>query len=153
MRIAAVLATVMLVTTVPAFGGGGLVVHLAPPQQIVKRGDSPRFVVTVEAASALVRVMKFGKRGDLRDNYARLVVTRNGMPVEVPRVISDPGPTSAGDYIDLALGKSMSFTHTGSPFALSELPPGTYSAVVRLQADWTVEPVESNAVSFQVGTS
>jgi len=97
-----------------------------------------------------MRVMKFAARTDLRDTYARLFVTHNGAPVDVPRLISDPGPTSESDYLELSPGKEFTFTHNGSPFALSKLPPGDYVAIVKLQPDWSLEAVESNAVSFHV---
>jgi hypothetical protein len=150
MKISALLTTVLLVISASAAESAEVTVQLSPAQQIVKRGNTPRFVVTVTATTSTLRVMKFAAREDLRDNYARLFVTHNGAPIDVPRLISDPGPTSESDYLELPPGKELTFTHNGSPFALSKLPPGDYVAVVKLQPDWSVEAVESNAVSFQV---
>ncbi len=108
-------------------------------------------MVTVTAMTAPQMVLKFGERPDLRDNYARLIVTQGGRPVEVPIAISDPGPTGDKDYIRLDPGQSLMFEHRGDPYALSELPSGSYLATVKLYADWRSEPVTSNIVSFDVG--
>ncbi len=131
--------------------GAEIDVTLAPLTQTVKRGEGPRFEVTVKAISNGQRVMKFADRGDLRDNYAELVVTRDGGSVDVPRIISDPGPTSAGDYTELIPGQKMTFGHDGMPYILAKLRSGSYSAVVKLRADWGSVPVMSNRVSFTVG--
>jgi hypothetical protein len=135
----------------PASGNGaGIEVELAPPQQTVNSGDTPRFVVTVRANAGEHRVMKFAERSDLRINYAELIVTAGGKQVQVPRVIADPGPTSDEDYVALGPGRSMTFEHDGQPYRLSALKPGSYSATVKLRADWRVAPVMSNVVSFTV---
>jgi hypothetical protein len=149
MRVFAFFAA-LLISGALAADGQEVIVRLTPTNQVVKRGDTPSFVVTVVAKKSKVRVMKFGARGDLRDSYARLVVTHNGSPIEVPRLISDPGPTGESDYDELPLGKELSFTHDGLPFVLSKLPPGDYAAVVKLQPDWRAEAVTSNTASFRV---
>ena len=125
-------------------------VTLSPQQQVVKGGETPRFVVEVRAVGTSVRIMKFAVRGDLRDNYARIRVTRNGKEVDVPIMISDPGPTSDSDYELLGPDQRVSFEHRGTPFVLAQLPPGDYSATVALQPDWKDTPVTSNSVSFTV---
>ena len=150
MKSRAILTVVILATAVPALGDADVAVRLGPAQQSVRAGQTPQFSVTVRALSSTVRVLKFSERGDLRDNYARLVVTKSGSRVELVPFISDPGPTSDGDYIDLSPGRSMTFTHNGSPFPLRELKAGTYSAHLLLQRDWSLSPVQSNTVSFQV---
>ncbi len=94
--------------------------------------------------------MKFAERVDLRHNYAQLIVTRNGKPVELSRIISDPGPTGVGDYVQLNPGQTMTLEHDGMPYILSELRSGRYSAVVKLQADWKLAAVTSSPVSFIV---
>lgn len=81
--------------------GAEIQVVLAPANQTVKRGEAPRFIVTVRAKASGQRIMKFAERVDLRHNYAQLIVTRNGKPVELSRIISDPGPTGVGDYVQL----------------------------------------------------
>ena len=129
---------------------GGLVVKLSPQQQVVRSGETPRFVVEVRAGDTSVRIMKFATRGDLRDNYARIRVTRNGKEIDVPILISDPGPTSDSDYELLAPDQRVSFEHRGTPFLLAKLAPGNYSATVALQPDWKDNPVASNSVLFTV---
>lgn len=129
---------------------GEVVVTLSPQQQIVKSGESPRFVVEVKAVGTAVRVMKFAAREDLRDNYARIRVTRSGKQIDVPIMISDPGPTSDSAYEVLMPDQRMSFEHRGTPFVLARLPLGDYSATVALQPDWKDPPVASNSVSFTV---
>ena len=69
--------------------GADVKVTLAPQDQTVTSGGQPRFVVTVSPIAKTQRVMRFGERSDLRDNYAELIVRREGKPVEVPRLISD----------------------------------------------------------------
>jgi hypothetical protein len=130
--------------------GSGVLVALSPDQQTVKQGDLPRFVVQIQAVSRPLRVLKFAARDDLRHSYARVIVTRSGNPVEVPHLISDPGPTSDSDYLDLHPGERMSFVHDGMPLVLSKLPPGNYSVRVRVWPDWRSEPVLSNSVSLRV---
>jgi hypothetical protein len=125
-------------------------VTLGPQVQTVKLGARPRFVVTVSPVSTTQRIMKFAERSDLRHNYADLTVTQNGKRVEVSRIISDPGPTSDSDYIQLNPGQRLEFGHDGLPYILTELPPGKYSAVVVLRPDWRLEAATSNAVSFTV---
>jgi hypothetical protein len=138
----------MFFASMPA-SGAEIQVTLAPRSQAVKGGETPRFIVTVESATGQ-RVMKFAERSDLRDHYAELIDTRDGKPVEVPRVISDPGPTNDSDYVQLSPGQRVTFEHDGMPYILSRLPPASYSAVVKLRIDWQSEGVVSNPVSFTV---
>jgi len=125
-------------------------VMLGPQHQTVKLGARPQFVITVSPIATAQRILKFAERSDLRHNYAEVIVTASRKRVEVPRFISDPGPTSEGDYVQLNPGQRLEFKHDGMPYALTELPPGNYSAVVRLRADWRLEAVTSNTVSFAV---
>ncbi len=149
-RLANLAITVSILAS-PSFAwADGVVVTLSPQQQIVKSGESPRFVVEVRAVGTSVRIMKFAARGDLRDNYARIRVTRNGKEIDVPIVISDPGPTGDSAYELLMPDQRVSFEHRGTPFMLAKLPPGDYSAIVALQADWKDAPVASNSVLFTV---
>lgn len=144
-----ILATV-LATPFSALGAG-LKVLLAPPQQIVARGQTPRFVVTIQAVETEQRVLKFNTRRSLRDNYAKLIISREGKLIDTPRAISDPGPTSESDYMKLGAGEAFSFEHDGQPLALTGLAPGNYSALIKLWSDWRSAPVLSNSVSFTIG--
>ena len=116
-------ATVLLLLPCAAALATGTraLVTLSPDEQTVKQGDSPRFVVQIEAVAGPLRVLKFGARDDLKHSYARVMLTRSGSPVEVPRVISDPGPTNDSDYVDLRPGQKISFVHDGMPLVLSKL--------------------------------
>ena len=125
-------------------------VMLGPQNQTVKLGARPQFVITVSPTTTTQRIMKFAERSDLRHNYAELIVTANGKRVDVRRFISDPGPTSDGDYVQLNPGQALKFMHDGMPYDLTELPPGTYSAVVRLRTDWRLGAVTSNTVALAV---
>lgn len=134
----------------PAAEPPGVHVRLYVIDCAIKRGMTPRFVVEVRALSDTVKVLKFDKRGDLRHSYARIRVTKDQRDVDIPVVISDPGPTSDADYVELETGEALTFEHDGGPLTLSQLPPGTYSATVDLQPDWRVGPVRSEATSFEV---
>jgi hypothetical protein len=149
-RLANLAISLSLLASTPFAWAGGVMVTLSPQQQIVKSGESPRFVVEVRAVGTSVRIMKFAARGDLRDNYARIRVTRNGKEIHVPIMISDPGPTGDSAYELLMPEQRVSFEHRGTPFMLAKLPPGDYSATVALQPDWKDTPVASNSVLFTV---
>jgi hypothetical protein len=144
------LAIAVALLASPSLALGEVVVALSPQRQVVKSGESPRFVVEVLAVGTPVRIMRFAARGDLRDNYARIQVTRNGKTVDVPTTISDPGPTDDSAFDLLLPGQRVSFEHRGTPFLLSKLPPGDYSATVALRPDWKDTAVTSNSVVFTV---
>jgi len=146
-----ILATLVSILAWSSIAWAGEVeVTLSPQQQIVKSGEAPRFVVEARAVGTSLRIMKFSVRGDLRDNYARIRVTQKGKEVDVPVMISDPGPINDSDYELLEPDRRVSFEHNGTPFVLTELPPGDYSATVTLRPDWKDAPVVSNSVSFRV---
>lgn len=149
-RLASLGVLVSLLASTSLAWAGEVVVTLSPQRQVVKSGETPRFVVEVRAVGTPVRIMKFAVRGDLRDNYARIRVTRNGKAIDVPIVISDPGPTSDSDYELLLPDQRVSFEHRGTPFLLGKLLPGDYSAIVALKPDWNDSPVASNSVLFTV---
>jgi hypothetical protein len=128
----------------------GLEVTLSIAGPELKRGEVPQFIVTIESTTESVRVLRFQDREDLKVNYARLLVTADGKDVDVPTIIFDPGPVFDADYTELKKGEQMRFEHDGSPRVLSELLPGTYSAVVMLQPDWRAEAEKSNEVVFVV---
>jgi hypothetical protein len=126
-----------------------LTVTLAPSEQTILQGETPRFTVTISATSPN-RVLNLAKRGDLRDNFAQLIVENALGPASVPRFISDPGPTSASDYITVDSGNSLTFSHNGFPFALSELLPDSYTVSVQYRSDWSAVPIASNKVTLIV---
>lgn len=128
----------------------GVLVTLSPSEQLVIHGQAPHFVVKVKALDAPIRIIKFSNRGDLKDNYVEIRVTRNGKDVQVPIAISDPGPFDNTDYDRLSTGQSISFTYTGEPLSLNRLPPGKYKATIKVQPDWKDNGVKSNTVTFNV---
>jgi hypothetical protein len=150
MRLGVIILGIATFLPLPTLGAEGISVRLEPLSQSVSVGQTPQFRVTVRAGSNLARVMKYGDREDLRHNYARLLVTQKGARVELVPYISDPGPTDAKDYVDLAPGASITFTHDGSPYPLRHLKQGSYSAYVLLQPDWSMEPIKSNIVGVKV---
>jgi len=126
-------------------------VIVSPLEQTIVAGERPIFSIRVEAVGASARVMRLDERDDLRVNYARLAVSREGRSVDLPRFISDPGPVGAKDYVLLDPGKSLSFLHRGEPYALSELRPGSYSAKVTLRQELVGgSTLESNTVTLTV---
>jgi hypothetical protein len=129
---------------------GDLLVTLSLATPVLKRGEVPHFAVTVHSTTRTVRVLRFQSRGDLRANYAELRVTKDDENAHVPVMISDPGPIDEQAFVELKKGEELHFEHDGSPLVLSELPPGTYSAVLLLQPDARSEPIRSNEVTFRV---
>jgi hypothetical protein len=71
----------------------------------------------------------------LQHTYYELVITKDGKPVGVPRVISDPGPVSDADWLEIPPGGSKTFVLTNFPDQYEKLPPGVYEAHVDLWRD------------------
>ena len=131
--------------------GAELRVILSPEQQVVVAGEIPVFSVRIEAVGTPSRVMRLNERDDLRVNYARLRITENGQPVELPRAISDPGSVGPNDHLVFKPGQSMHLVHRGEPFGLGELRPGSYVAKVTLHQELVGGSVtESNSVKVNV---
>jgi hypothetical protein len=100
-----------------------------------------------------VKVFKFKERSDLRQHYAWITIKKNGNTVDdIPQAISDLGPPSESDYLQLRKGEELAFEHDRSPQDLSVLPAGTYTASVKVWPDWggDAEPAYSNVVTFRV---
>jgi len=127
----------------------GLTVTLAPSEQSILQGETPRFTVSI-SANGPYSVLNLAKRRDLRDTFVQVIVENELGPASVPRFIVDPSPTSASDYVKIDSGKSLTFEHDGHPFALSELPPDTYTVSVEYRSDWSAVPVVSNTVTLTV---
>lgn len=68
-------------------------------------------------------------RGDLQDTYFDLEVTHDGKLVDVPRIISDPGPIRDDDFVVLKPGESLTYELTRFASAWNQLPEGEYTAV------------------------
>jgi hypothetical protein len=130
-------------------GASDLTVILTPNEQTILQGETPRFTVNVSATGSYI-VLNLAKRRDLKDTFAQLIVENALGPASVPRFISDPGPTNASDYINIDSRSGLTFSHDGFPFALSELPPDTYTVSIQYRSDWSAVPVVSNKVTLTV---
>jgi len=140
-----------LLLSSPIAWANGISVSLSPSNQTVNRGESPKFIVEARAIGKPARIMKFASRPDLLDNYARIRITKGGKPIEIVPLVSEPGPVSESDYMLVPANQSISFPHRGTPFDLTKLPPGNYSASVTVWPSvQDKSSFASNSVSFRV---
>lgn len=94
-------------------------------------GMRPKFRLTLKNVSGHPRrVLNFGARPDLQHTYCKLIVTKGGKPVELPIAVSDPGPISDTDYLNVSSGATKVFILSSFPDALEKLQPGNYRAYV-----------------------
>ena len=120
----------------PACTGISVSVLAEAPQ--VKAGDKPWFSVAVSNnTDRSVRVLdvRDGRRPDLQDSYFELFVIQGRRTVNVPIAISDPGPLSAADFLELQPGARVQFQHISHKRALQELLPGAYEAFILFWRD------------------
>jgi len=104
----------------------------------VKAADKPRFSVAVSNnTDRSVRVLdvRDGRRPDLQDSYFELFVIQGRRSVDVPMAISDPGPLSAADFLELRPGARVLFRDISYKRALQELPAGAYEAFILFWRD------------------
>jgi hypothetical protein len=104
----------------------------------VKVGTRPGFYVSIaNKGTRPVRVLdtRNGRRADLQDAYFELFVLRDGRIVDVPILISDPGPIAATDYVALAPGERLELRSLSHKRVLERLPPGVYSAFILFWQD------------------
>lgn len=121
---------------------------LEESEKSVKRGSVPNFQLTIKnTGNEAERVidLRDDRRADLQDTYYELEVTKGGNPVDVPRMISDPGPISDKDFVTLKSGETVTFDFSRFALALQSLPPGMYQARVRFWQD----PYRSWKTSFR----
>jgi hypothetical protein len=88
----------------------------------------------------------------LADTYYKLVVRRaDGVAIDGPRQISDPGPISEADFFVLEPAAKVSLS-VRSLVSLEALAPGTYVAYVSIWQDpYSVASVcRSNETEFRV---
>src|SRR5438067_221014 len=93
----------------------------------VKRGEAPTFKLTIRNdGDASERIIDLrGERGRvLQDTYYDLAVTQGGKLVDMPRMISDPGPPIEQDFLELKPGEKVTFELTRFASGLGWLPPG-----------------------------
>lgn len=71
-----------------------------------------------------------GRRGDLQDVYFELFIVAGHQPVDLPVVISDPGPVSDADYAVLKPGERIEVRTLSYTRLAERLPAGKYSAFI-----------------------
>jgi hypothetical protein len=109
-----------------------IAVELQAVKDSFPTGTVPAFRLTIRnEGKVLEKVLKL--RGDLQDTYYDLKVTRDGKAVNVPRAISDPGPTTDDDFVTLKPGDKVTYDLTRFAAALNQLPVGEYKATVRVR--------------------
>jgi hypothetical protein len=104
----------------------------------VKVGHRPEFHVSIANKDTRpVRVLdaRDGRRTDLQDAYFELFVLRDGNIVDVPILISDPGPISRADLVTLGPGERLEVRPLSYKRVIEKLPPGAYSAFILLWHD------------------
>jgi hypothetical protein len=108
-----------------------LVAELEAMKKSFPQGTVPTFRLKIKnigkAAEKFLRL-----RGDLQDTYYDLEVSQNGKAAWVSRAISDPGPITDADYAMLKPGESITLELTRFASAWASLPPGEYTAIVRV---------------------
>jgi hypothetical protein len=115
----------------------------------VKRGDVPAFRLTIRNggdAPEHIIDLSAGRRRILQDTYYDLMVMQGGNPVDMPRMISDPGPPIEQDFLELKPGEKVTFELTRFASGLGWLPPGKYQARVRFRQD-PLAPLERDLFS------
>jgi hypothetical protein len=122
----------------------------------VKAGERPQFSVVVSNdTDRPVRILdvRDGRRTDLQDTYFELFVIQATGALDVPIVISDPGPLSAADFRELRPGARVEFRRISYKRALEKLAPGAYEAFVLFWRDPLESPTtrcRSTAARFTV---
>jgi len=122
-----------------------LALGLVPVEPVIRVGTAPHFRLTITNVSDhVMRVLDAERRVDLQHTYYKLVVTKDGKRVEVPRAISDPGPVSDKDWVEIPPSRSKVFLLTDFPERFEILPPGVYEAYV----DFLRDPYQSHDKAY-----
>lgn len=101
----------------------------------IRTGTRPQFSLSVRnKSSRSIRVLdvRDGRRNDLQDAYFELFIVQDGHVVDLPIVISDPGPISNEDYLVLNPGESLNVRRLSYKRMAERLAAGEYSAFVLL---------------------
>jgi hypothetical protein len=101
-------------------------------------GTRPQFSVVVtnrSGRSARVLDVRDGRRRDLQDAYFELVIVRDGRSVDLPIMISDPGPISNADYLVLNPDERLDVGELSYKRVAERLPAGEYTAFVLFWGD------------------
>jgi len=131
-------------------------VSLAAVTPRIKSGERPQFsaeVVNKTSHTTRVLDVRNGRRVDLQHTYFQLLVTESAGAVDVPIFISDPGPLSPADFLDLEPGARVEFRSIAYKLGLETLPRGDYEAVILFWRDPLEPPTtrcRSTAARFTV---
>ena len=124
-------AQVQSPTTIQACRAAEVAVATSTP--VVRAGTRPEFsVVVANKSDASIRVLdvRNGRRNDLQDAYFELVIVEGRRVVDLPSVISDPGPISDADYTVLKPGERIRVRSLSYTRSAERLSPGKYSAFI-----------------------
>jgi hypothetical protein len=128
-------ALILAVLMVPIRAiGCELAIQIAGDHEITQ-GGVPTFQIFVRNNGVVpCKVLDVRKREDLKDNYAEMkILGPDDRPVEMPRMISDPGPIGEQDWVNLAPGQAIAFEHDGKPWGLNRLSAGRYKVQLRFR--------------------
>jgi hypothetical protein len=118
-------------TTVPVCQAANVAVATSTP--MVRAGTRPQFsVVVANKSERSMRVLdvRNGRRNDLQDRYFELFILEGRHVIDIPSVISDPGPTADADYAVLKPGERIEVRPLSYTRVAERLPPGKYSAFI-----------------------
>ena len=105
----------------------------------------PHFRLTLTNVSDhACRILDAERRVDLQHTYYNLVVVKDGEPVDIPRAISDPGPVSDADWLEIPPSGTKAFILTNFPEQFESLTPGVYQAYV----DFWRDPNQSHSTAY-----
>jgi hypothetical protein len=122
-----------------------LVLLLDAIRPVTPLGATPSFRLTIHNVSGhACRILDADRRVDLRYTYYELVITKGGKRVALPSAISDPGPVSDSDWLEIPPGNAKTFIFTDFPERFETLPAGVYEAYV----DFWRDPFQSHATAY-----
>lgn len=108
-------------------------VRVATSTPRIRTGARPQFsVVVTNKSSRSIRVLdvRDGRRNDLENVYLELFIVKDSRVVDLPTVISDPGPISNADYLVLNPGERLDVQRLSYKRVAERLAAGEYSAFV-----------------------
>ncbi len=110
---------------------------LEPIVSQIRTGAVPSFRLTLTNISDhTCRILNVdSRRVELQHTYYDLVIWKDGKKLWVPRAISDPGPISDRDWLEVARGATKSFLLTNFPQNLESLRAGNYEGSIRFWRD------------------
>ena len=105
-----------------------LQITLSIKKSVIKFGEFPRLeLVVANVSNKEIKILDLRNRPDLQDNYGKVVFFRDGRRYHFrTAAISDPGPISDGDFIELSPNENIHIMLTDPPYDPKELRPGKY---------------------------